>query len=235
MIKSYEKFIIEIKEGLIVSHDSKKSAELISFDLSKWRIKNQVGAKSKFEIIIIIKNSNLDIDLLKSLIMNYSNLYGYYPSNFKLKFRDNNEENFKWHEIEDKKNLDKIKLSDTIFIKFESKYEDGIYTNNVICPDYVYHLTKSKFLPNILKKGLYPKSKNKKSDHPERIYVFVDENNYNNLLTLLKRIDNDLYALLEIDCREDNLMLHTDPNFYGGYFTYDNIHPSYIKIIKNNL
>jgi hypothetical protein len=31
---------------------TKKSAELISFDLSKWGIKNQVGAKSKFEIII---------------------------------------------------------------------------------------------------------------------------------------------------------------------------------------
>jgi hypothetical protein len=30
-------------------------------------------------------------------------------------------------------------------------------------------------------------------------------------------------------------MLHTDPNFYDGYFTYDNIHPSNIKIIKNNL
>jgi hypothetical protein len=43
------------------------------------------------------------------------------PSNFKLKFKNNNEENFKWHEIEDKKILEKIKLSDTIFIKFESR------------------------------------------------------------------------------------------------------------------
>ena len=43
------------------------------------------------------------------------------------------------------------------------------------------------------------------------------------------------YILLEINCSVDKLILHTNPNYKLGYFTYDNINPKNILIIKENL
>ena len=46
---------------------------------------------------------------------------------------------------------------------------------------------------------------------------------------------NKSYILLEIDCSIDSLILHIDPNYRLGYFTYDNINPKNIKILEENL
>ena len=121
-----------------------------------------------------------------------------------------------------------------------AKYEDGLYTNNIICPDKLYYLSYQKHKDSILKKGLYPKSKKRTSDHPERIYLFDDYNESENLLKALKFSDlknniNESYILLEINCTTTKLILHSDPNYKIGYFTYDNINPINIKILNENL
>jgi len=85
-------------------------------------------------------------------------------------------------------------------------------------------------------KRLYPKSKKRISDHPERIYLFDDCDETENLLKVLKLSDlknniNESYILLEINCTTIKLILHSDPNYKIGYFTYDNINPNNIKIL----
>lgn len=232
-IDTYNEFFDKIREGLIVTHDVEKSTKLISFNLSNYGIKHRIWLISKLEFIIKLELSDItDIDLIISLMDNYSKLYGYYTCNFRLEDNIGNYRNYKWSEFNQNLNLDNIKF---IIIKFEAKYEDNAYSNNIICPDKLYHLTRMQFLPKIKKIGLYPKSKMRISDHPERIYVFTDLNKWLSLLKILKVNDNCEYALLEIDCIVNKIMLHKDTNYGDGYFTYNNIIPSNITILKENL
>lgn len=38
-----------------------------------------------------------------------------------------------------------------------------------------------------------------------------------------------------INTSKDSIIIHTDPNYYDEFFTYDNIAPYNIKILKENL
>lgn len=78
-----------------------------------------------------------------------------------------------------------------------------------------------------------------KLNNPERIYLFYDINKYESLLKTLKisdlKNDNDYnYILLEINMNK-NMVIHSDPNYTDGFFTYDNISVNDIKILKEYL
>ena len=126
-----------------------------------------------------------------------------------------------------------------IMITFESKYESGAYRNNLKVPNIAYHLSIQLFKNNILENGLYPKSLNRKSKHPERIYMFYNKNKYLELLQSLKISDifnnkDNKYMLLEIKLTDKNI-IHTDPNYIDGFYTTDNISVKNIKILKENI
>ncbi|MCB1713459.1 MAG: hypothetical protein KDH96_13625, partial [Candidatus Riesia sp.] len=91
----------------------------------------------------------------------------------------------------------------------------------------------------ILKNGLYPKSYNRKTKHPDRIYFFYDMNDYKYLLKSLKLNDkiNNLYrnySLYKVKLTQENI-IHSDPNFSKGFYTYDNISPMDIELIEDEL
>lgn len=79
------------------------------------------------------------------------------------------------------------------------------------------------------KMGLIPKSKNKRANHHDRVYLGYNKNIVKNLAYQFKSGE---YILLEIDTMGLDIILYDDPDFSknGGY-TYSNIHPKYIKII----
>lgn len=144
-----------------------------------------------------------------------------------------------------------------VFVFEKNKQVETIYI-----PEFLYHLTPTNKLSKIFKNGLVPKSNSKVSKHPERIYFLTNElsDSYYkmfvnqlyktqlektlNLSGLSKsEIKEKLneprkieYSLLQI--RTDlclNLKLYGDPNMEGAGWTYNNIPPQAIKVIKNNI
>lgn len=71
-----------------------------------------------------------------------------------------------------------IKEDNNVYIQIEPKYieeaTDFIYNN---CKGILYHITIENLYNKIKNNGLIPKSLNKKSYHPERIYFYFSENN----------------------------------------------------------
>lgn len=223
----YIEFVQQLKEGLITTHDITKYSHLITDYLYQIGIKHSINIISKFQFQLTIDTNNID---LVEVINHLSYTIGYFPSYYWITLNNGMKNGFSEISIlpVNTKNVQ---------IQYEGKYEDGLYTNNVICPDKLYHLSPQENKESILKKGVYPKSKKRKSNHPERIYLFDNINDYKVLLKTLKFTDkeNKKYILLEIDCTVDKLFLHTDPNYLLGYFTYDNINPKNIIILKDYL
>jgi hypothetical protein len=223
----YIEFVRQLKEGLITTHDITKYSHIITNYLYQIDIKHYIDIIDKFQFKLTIETNNID---LIEVVNHLSYTIGYFPSYYWIVLNNEMKNGFK--EITELPNNTK-----NVIIQYESKYEDGLYTNDVICPDKLYHLSYQKNKDSILQKGIYPKSKKRISNHPERIYLFDDINNYENLLNKMKFMNKEKndYILLEIDCSVDKLFLHTDPNYRLGYFTYDNINPKNIRILKENL
>ncbi len=109
-------------------------------------------------------------------------------------------------------------------------------------PNILYHVSPSKYDSKIHKIGVIPKTKNKLSNHPDRIYLTDDikyaeyfkayleeylKNNSNKNLN----INASIY---EINTKNINIRIYQDVNLKGkGYYTLDNIPPGHFKkIIK---
>jgi hypothetical protein len=231
VVNNYLEYVNYIKEGLITTHDITKYNRILTDYIDDLNIKYNLSIVDKLKFYVeLITN---DYSIIES-INHQSYTLGYFPSEYKLTLNNGMNNKFKDINNRDLTNVHKIEVA------YEAKYEDGLYTNNIICPNKLYHLTSEKNSESIKKVGLYPKSKKRISVHPDRIYLFDDINNYNILLRNLKNSDimngiKTKYILLEIDSSNDKLILHTDPNYRFGYFTYDNISPSLIKEIKSNL
>lgn len=235
-IIKYEKFIKLIKEGLIMVHNIVQYKDNLSHKLSMYKIKHEIDIVDKLKFTIkVFYPSESD---LQWIINDCVNIYGYYPSYYYMETDNKFKRDDKWQ------NFSYSKTIKTIKIVFEAKYTDSVYKNDIICPDILYHLTDVNNLisnkkNNILKVGIYPKSYNRISSHPSRIYLFPDIGEYKNLLSQLKKSDsiNNItkkYSLLEIKTN-GNLILHTDPNYVLGYYTYDNIPPNKIKELYTDL
>jgi len=223
----YEKFVHQLKEGLITTHDIIKYSHIITDYLFKINVKYLIDITDKYQFDLTLVTNNID---LVNVINHDCYSLGYFPSYYWVILNNNMKNGFK--EINTLPSNTK-----SVIIKYESKYDDGLYKNTIICPDKLYHLSYQNNKKNILEKGIYPKSKKRLSNHPERIYLFDDVDNYDVLLKKLRFTDDTKkdYILLEINTNIDKLILHTDPNYRLGYFTYDNINPKNIKIKKEKL
>lgn len=137
-------------------------------------------------------------------------------------------------------------------VVFESRYNTVFKLNQ----RFLYHCTTEAILPKILKNGLLPKSREKATKHPERIYFALDDKTCEELiLQFLKDADEykegdtefiKLYkeakrkfVILQIDTEKlPDVEFMEDPNckdYWGvfGIYTVDSVPPSAIKIYKN--
>jgi len=175
-------------------------------------------------------------------IVKYLNTLGYFAATFKV--LDNNQEvspeNYK--NFDDHKEV--LSIADDaqqIWIEIEAKYDDSISDS-----EFLYHLTLNNNLDKIKKQGLVPKSKSKKSYHPNRIYVVDNVKSLEQLLIQFSEIEGKNvsdYAILKIDYNlSGKPKLYNDPNFLSlGYYLVDNIPPNAIvdtskaiDVLKNN-
>lgn len=111
------------------------------------------------------------------------------------------------------------------------------YDYEVDIPKVLYHASPKKFKSKILKNGLTPKSGNKLSNHPERIYLTDDINKaikFGNYLTGSKNEwYEDGYCIYSVKGVGID-KLYSDVNFRtGGFYTLNNIKPDHIKLMDS--
>ena len=232
-ISEYEKYLELVKEGLTRTHNIEKYKSSLDIEFNSIGVKYDINVFSKFIYEITILNPDFfDKDGLEYIVNINRNLLGYYPSYIWVE----NNIGINGFKYNDKYLNNKYK---TIRIRFEAKYDDGLYTNDLDVPEYAYHLSPSKYKDKILNIGLYPKTKKRKSDHPDRIYFLYDIENKNELLKSLKLNDfnngnTNVYILYKVKIPND-IIIHSDPNYDGGFYIYDSIPPKNIEIIEENL
>lgn len=233
MIK-YNEFIQNIKEGLIRTHNIEKYSDNLEIELKSIGINNyKIDIISKYVFTLTINTEEVNNDSLKYIVNHIQNMFGYLASYIWLKNNKNMENSFMFDEKYLNNKYNEIK------IRFESKYDDGLYSNNIETPNTAYHLSPIDFKDKILKNGLYPKTKFRKTNHNERIYLFYKLNHYSDILSALKlndKMKNKVrnYSLYEVYLNS-KIISHKDPNYSNGFYIYDNISPKNVKLLKDNL
>ena len=156
-------------------------------------------------------------------------ILGYYPSVFNVNGENIGKGNIRT--IDDFINIIKdynIEKSDKIWFQFESWLDEEI-----VIPDKLYHVCRTVNVDKIKRYGLSPKSKHKISYHPDRIYLVEEYLVALNIIKQFKETEDIDYSIITIKPDKDILLLRSDPNFNRGFYTNQNIPPSWIIHIRN--
>ena len=111
------------------------------------------------------------------------------------------------------------------------------YDYEVKIPEILYHTSPIRFKDKILKYGLVPKSGNKLSKHPERVYLTDDLDKTSIFSEYLKNDNSNEYhksgyCIYQINGKSIS-KLYSDVNLRdGGFYTTDNISTNNLKLIK---
>jgi hypothetical protein len=226
MIKNFDSFI---NEGLIMTHDINTSNNIISKYLSTYKIKYKIEIDNELSNIYIIFNNlflNKNISDYEAFFNKLNKIIknlGYFISSYII----NKSEAVLFNE--DKSFIDIINDSPYILLlTIEAKFTTPTHI--------LYHVTLKSKLNKIFKNGLIPKTIDKKSWHPERVYLCKDiktaEHIIYNFINYDKTLNIKDFVILKIN-NIGNIKIFPDPNDTpGGYYTYDNISPKNISIFK---
>lgn len=115
---------------------------------------------------------------------------------------------------------------------FRPKFDQKIKENGI--PNECFHICPTKLVNKILKQGLHPKDYGRKSNHPERVYLFLQKPiNWKEIARTFRESRNENYSLLKIDTSKlynkfnfyfDSLTMTDNPAIY----TNETIPPQYI-------
>jgi hypothetical protein len=231
-----KKFIKFLKEGLIKTYPIKFVVRYLNKFLREKDITHFIVDFEDESIFIKLTKSKVSVKNVENII-SVLNTNGYFPSLFTTYDVNDKEVNhFKYIKTKDGDNIQDVFNNDFYMIQIESEAKFNI---KLKVPKKLYHLTNSNNLDKILKIGLVPKSKNKKSHHPERIYFGFNEIGCENLVRQFnnnkKEDELSIFSLLEIDTIGLNLEIYTDPDYYNGCWTSGNIPPLNIKVILKEI
>jgi len=220
----------------LISHDINYVIQNTSLNLQniKHGIKklNNTIQLTIFDFNNIEVPSKLLFDTLNNLFIDIN---GWFPSSMIMINNKNMSNSVKYNEDFLIKNQNKIK---EITITYEAKYD---ILQNI--PDKLYHLTTKEFKNNIIKNGLCPKRKNKKTIHLDRIYVCVDPKDCYSLINTMKleyeriKSKNPLnkisieWLIFEINSAKLDIKMYEDPKYKNkGYYIVENVPPNLIYI-----
>lgn len=129
-----------------------------------------------------------------------------------------------------------LRLDSPFTCVFEPKF-DVLLSNDDI-PNELYHVTPKRLVEKILKKGIVPKSGNMFTNHPERVYLFMQDpsdmvDEIAHTFNLGKDIDEE-YVVIEVEydkIRNGN-RFYIDPNsnYINACFTLEPIPPFALRI-----
>lgn len=208
------KFEIFINEGLIKTTPLKKFLKI----LKRFFPDYYVGKGSDEEIIISAGRTEYISEIKK--IANICNQLGWFISH------GNIVDSSTYYKYNDPIFFDNQKYEEIIIKpKFDQK---DIFSK----PTFLYHVTPIKNVEKILKIGLIPKSKNKTSFHPDRIYLTDTLEIAWSLIKQFERIEKVEYTILKIESKNLNVKLYSDIDLrQNGYYTLENIPPKYITVL----
>ncbi len=200
-----------LKEGLIYSQPQKITIDILKRKFSELDI--QIDDDSDISIVGMDHKLSKYVPLINNL--------GYFISSAFI-----GSDNISFTE----ETIGNIKV-DEIFI--EPKYDYQVDN-----PKVLYHTSPLKFKEKILKSGLSPRSGNKLSNHPDRIYLTDSFNKCIRFGEYLVMNNHESeyykngYCIYEISGDSIN-KLYSDINFReGGFYTLDNISSDKIKLLK---
>jgi len=213
-----------LNEGLIMSVDYVIFISKMNDILKKYNINGYCDLYIGKDRVILKIDEN-HIYKRKIFFQNLSNLLnqtGYFVSNYKI-------------------NDDKLEIGDIDISLFVNNSNLLLYLNKRFdseyghIPEFLFHVTENKYLDKITKQGIINKSKKYIENHPERIYLFSNLEDCYDYIDFKELSD---FIILKIDVKTlKNIKLYDDPKYQptiNAYYTYDNIPPFSIEIIKQN-
>lgn len=220
---------VSLYEGLDITHSKNTSVRMLrdwgrhEKDDSKITVFSD-DSDDNDRIYIFIRLSNKDeFDNLLRFINNL----GWFISSYNLNGISNK---YNYDNV-----IDLIEAKQNIVLILEAKYDIEV---NVKPTDKLYHASPTKNESKILKLGLVPKSKEKSTTHPDRIYLTFD---VNDAISIAKKKDfnkGEKMTIFFIDNAKLNqqrkIRFFKDPNFYAGVYIYENIPPEFI-FVKNRI
>lgn len=114
-------------------------------------------------------------------------------------------------------------------------YLEPKYDLQVSVPEILYHASPIKYKDKISKIGFIPKTGNKISNHPERIYLTDDLEKAISFGQNITSDTNNGYCIFKINggCIDK---LYIDINLIsGGFYTLQNIKPEFFELISQSL
>jgi hypothetical protein len=236
---SFENFILRQNEGLVETYPLDESIRILERGLADFPYWVNIDKKYENNSFSIRFDGVINVNELEWL-MNLINNLGYYCSAYNL-FKNKKRKYFIWVSKGDY--LNDIKNCNEVEFLFESKFDEILKHK----PSIIYHVTERKNIEKIIKIGIVPKSKHKKTYHMDRIYValhldlsikiknmFIYDKIRNSKLPVGYDDIKDEYIILELNITDNfykDMKIYKDPNMKGGYYIYNNIRPQDIKII----
>lgn len=215
-------------EGLDVTHNVETSVDILNtwWNLDGNIIFRENTAENKLKLQTA---GRLPTKEEFDNILKWVNNLGYYPSHMLVMGKN---QKFDYDIL-----IQSLKLAAGFEVTFEAKFDPEIGSRNV--PKVAYHVTAASKEEKILKIGLVPKSKEKLSKHPDRIYFVVNIEDAEFLIHNRRFSgDNKEFTIFEVDLgglkKKRVIRYFSDPNLPTGeaFYTYENIPHQYLKVVK---
>lgn len=209
-----DEYELNLTEGLTKTTNMGKTLNLLKKSFNKGY--HYIKKDNNTFVVDFIHVTKNDLERFLQMVNNL----GWFPSHMSVVNKNRTDVDFqgKW---------DKNKFSEgETYVTFEAKYDEQVVEN---IPKILYHASPSKNADKILKIGLSPRSRSKKSFHPERVYFTFSLEKIKELIPLLNKIEGEKkFTIFKINTEEvpgNYFRLYTDPNFKGGFYTVNNIPP----------
>jgi hypothetical protein len=229
LLETYkEEYFLNLEEGLIKSTSIGQTVSLLKKQIPNWDFTYEKGGKSiTVEVLAVGDVYSLeDLNKLNTLLNSLGWFISYmFIQGVGLNIRDRYDEKVLRHAFQNK-------ATEEISLVCEAKFDQKV--NKI--PDFLYHIAPLKNWEKIHSIGLVPKSRSKRSYHPERVYLGKDEKHTIDLASKFYQVTGTKeWVLLKIDISMvpgDYLRLYYDPNFKHGYYTLNNIPPQAVEKIQ---
>lgn len=220
-----------IKEGLIKTEDCEKTIQLISRNINlksnKIIVRREINSTKKlgdsYSISFIFRSNTLNNGVIQDIIR-LANLCGWYLSSIFYNGITYNG---------DLGNFINIFNGGGYAFYFDAKFDVEISWDEL--PSTLYHATLSKNVDNIVKNGLFPKSKSNISTYPSRVYFSYNMEEAINFVKnkIMNMINNSVYnnndneiGVIQLDLtklRHDYKFMKDSNSDFDAVYTYEPI------------
>ena len=188
-----EQYELNLKEGEIKTTSKDKTIEILRRKYKDVTIRNLDINEPNANTFLIITDP-VSFEEYKD-ILQYLNNLGWFISSIMTNIKNRGVDTIKPNENLVKKMLE---LPDLINMALSCEAKYDIKVENI--PSILYHLTSTKYVDKIHKKGLIPRSTSKLSYHPERIYFTETPKDAVGLLRQMSDISGNIeFTVLQID------------------------------------